>query len=102
MIREGIRKLIAGMTLAYNESREIMNEIMSGNATQAQIGAFLTALRMRVAMPVKHLPAKRRLRLHRNAMAIITMTMMIIPIINPTGGPSSPSSFSTGGRTIVC
>lgn len=47
MIREGIRKLIAGLNLTYKESREIMNGIMSGNATQAQIGAFLTALRMK-------------------------------------------------------
>jgi len=47
MIREGVQKLIAGMHLTYDESRDIMEEIMSGNATQAQIGAFLTALRMK-------------------------------------------------------
>lgn len=47
MIREGVQKLIAGVDLTYDESRAIMREIMSGNATQAQIGAFLTALRMK-------------------------------------------------------
>jgi len=47
MIREGVQKLIAGIHLTYDESRDIMEEIMSGNATQAQIGAFLTALRMK-------------------------------------------------------
>ena len=47
MIREGVQKLIAGVDLTYDESRAIMKEIMSGNATQAQIGAFLTALRMK-------------------------------------------------------
>jgi len=44
---EGVQKLIAGVDLTYDESRAIMEEIMSGKATQAQIGAFLTALRMK-------------------------------------------------------
>jgi len=47
MIREGIQKLIGGADLTYDEARGIMKEIMSGNATQAQIGAFITALRMK-------------------------------------------------------
>jgi len=47
MIKEGIQKLVTGMNLTYDESREIMKEIMSGNATQTQIGAFITALRMK-------------------------------------------------------
>jgi anthranilate phosphoribosyltransferase len=47
MIKEGIQKLVTGMNLTYDESREIMKEIMSGNATQAQIAAFITALRMK-------------------------------------------------------
>ncbi len=47
MIRESTQKLVGGATLAYNESREVMREIMSGQATNAQIAAFLTALRMK-------------------------------------------------------
>jgi anthranilate phosphoribosyltransferase len=47
VIKEGIQKLIDGMDLTYEESQEIMKEIMSGNATDAQIAAFLTALRMK-------------------------------------------------------
>ncbi len=46
MILEGIQKLVIGMHLNYKESREIMEEIMSGKATNAQIAAFLTALRI--------------------------------------------------------
>lgn len=47
MIREGIQKLVESGNLSYEEAREIMKEIMSGKATEAQIAAFLTALRMR-------------------------------------------------------
>jgi anthranilate phosphoribosyltransferase len=47
MIKDSIQKLIGGTNLSYEESREVMMEIMSGQATSAQIAAFLTALRMK-------------------------------------------------------
>jgi anthranilate phosphoribosyltransferase len=47
MIREGIKKLIDGANLTFEESQEIMREVMSGKATNAQIAAFLTALRIK-------------------------------------------------------
>ena len=47
MIKDSIQKLIDGTSLTYEESREVMKEIMSGQATNAQIAAFLTALRMK-------------------------------------------------------
>ncbi len=47
MIREGIQKLIEGTDLTFEESGEIMREVMSGKATNSQTAAFLTALRMK-------------------------------------------------------
>ena len=47
MIREGIQKLIEGCSLTSDESGEIMREVISGNATNSQTAAFLTALRMK-------------------------------------------------------
>ncbi len=47
MIREGIQKLIEGSDLTYEESGEIMNEVMSGKASNSQTAAFLTALHMK-------------------------------------------------------
>ena len=47
MIREGIQKLIEGTDLNFEESGEIMREVMSGKATNSQTAAFLTALRMK-------------------------------------------------------
>jgi len=47
MIREGIQKLAEGADLTFEESREIMNEVMLGKATNSQTAAFLTALRMK-------------------------------------------------------
>jgi anthranilate phosphoribosyltransferase len=47
MIRDGIQKLIDGANLPFEEAQGIMREVMSGNATNAQIAAFLTTLRMK-------------------------------------------------------
>lgn len=47
MIREGIQKLIEGISLTHEESREVVREVMSGRATNAQTAALLTALRMK-------------------------------------------------------
>ena len=45
MIKEAISKLLERKDLTKDEMEAVMKEIMSGNATQAQIGAFLVALR---------------------------------------------------------
>lgn len=42
-----IKKLIEGNDLTYEETAAAMNTIMEGQATEAQIGSLLTALRMR-------------------------------------------------------
>ena len=47
MIREAIDKVVNKIDLTEAEMRECFSEIMTGNATQAQIGAFVTALRMK-------------------------------------------------------
>ena len=46
-ITEGIRKVVEGQHLSRAEAESLMNEIMTGKATDAQIAAFLTALRMK-------------------------------------------------------
>jgi len=47
MIKEAINILINNISLSEAEMAECMNEIMEGRATDAQIGAFLAALRIK-------------------------------------------------------
>ena len=47
MIKEALSKIVSGSNLTSAEAREVMREIMHGQATLSQIGAFLTALRMK-------------------------------------------------------
>lgn len=46
-MKELIGKVVEGMDLTKEEAEEAMKKIMTGGATDAQIGAFLTALRMK-------------------------------------------------------
>lgn len=47
MIRHAIIKLANKQNLTYDEASQVMNEMMSGETTQVQIAAFLTALAMK-------------------------------------------------------
>jgi len=47
MIREAIARVIVGKDLDEKQMVGVMNEIMGGEATPAQIGSFITALRMK-------------------------------------------------------
>jgi anthranilate phosphoribosyltransferase len=45
VIQTAIQALLEGRDLARDEAREVMDEIMAGDATSGQIGGFLVALR---------------------------------------------------------
>ncbi|MBW2031171.1 MAG: anthranilate phosphoribosyltransferase [Deltaproteobacteria bacterium] len=47
MIKEAISKALRGEHLTQSQMEEVMEEIMSGKATGAQIGAFMVAMRMK-------------------------------------------------------
>ncbi|MDD2310149.1 MAG: anthranilate phosphoribosyltransferase [Desulfuromonadaceae bacterium] len=47
MIKKAIVKVVERENLTEGEMIEVMNQIMSGECTPAQIGAFITALRMK-------------------------------------------------------
>ena len=47
MIRQAIAKAVEGRDLKRAEAKAVMDQIMSGKCTDAQIGSYLTALRMK-------------------------------------------------------
>lgn len=46
-MKDAIKQVVDGKNLALDQARRVMNIMLSGQATQAQIGAFLTALRLK-------------------------------------------------------
>ena len=47
MIKQAIAKLVQRLNLSEGEVEEVMNEIMDGRTTPAQIASFITALKMK-------------------------------------------------------
>jgi anthranilate phosphoribosyltransferase len=47
MIKDAIGKVVLKQNLSETEMIEVMNQVMGGEATPAQVGAFITALRMK-------------------------------------------------------
>lgn len=46
-MKQAIKKVIEGKDLSIEEAKRVMNLMLSGKATQAQLGSFLTALRLK-------------------------------------------------------
>ncbi len=51
MIQQALQRVLDGHDLGRGETREVMDEIMRGEATPAQIGGFLVALRVKGETP---------------------------------------------------
>ncbi|MDP2689650.1 MAG: anthranilate phosphoribosyltransferase, partial [Deltaproteobacteria bacterium] len=47
MIKDAIAKVVKGEDLAEAEMKGVMEEVMNGGASPAQIGSFITALRLK-------------------------------------------------------
>jgi anthranilate phosphoribosyltransferase len=47
MIKEALQQIITGHSLTIDEAAQVMSEIMEGQVTPAQFGAFVTALRFK-------------------------------------------------------
>ncbi|HRT27086.1 MAG TPA: anthranilate phosphoribosyltransferase, partial [Syntrophales bacterium] len=47
MIREALAEVVNGRNLKEADMIEVMDEVMEGKATPAQIAAFITALRVK-------------------------------------------------------
>ena len=47
MIKEAIEAVVNGRSLTFGQSTSVMDEIMDGEATPAQVAAFVTALRIK-------------------------------------------------------
>lgn len=46
-MKEAINKVVSGQNLTLEQSKDVMRIMLGGEATQAQLGSFLTALRMK-------------------------------------------------------
>ena len=71
-MKETIARLIERQDLTHDEAGQVMGAIMEGTTTQTQIGAFLTALRMKGETPVEIAAFARVMRQHAVTVAPVT------------------------------
>src|ERR1041385_5566882 len=64
MIQDALAQLLDGKDLSRDESRRVMGTIMSGEATPAQIGGFLVALRLKGETAAEIAGAAEAMRSH--------------------------------------
>lgn len=87
MIKEAIAKVVTRTDLSEQEMVAVMDEIMSGVATEAQIGSFITALRMK-GETVDEIAGAARVMREKATRVKIEGAGDVIDIVG-TGGDSS-------------
>jgi len=98
MIREAIQTLISGNSLTAEEAASVMEEIMGGEATPAQFGAFVTALRLKGETVDEIVGLARTMR----ARAVPVMTGEPVVDTCGTGGDGSGTfNISTGAAFVA-
>ena len=91
MIAEAIKKVVKKEDLTYQEARQVMDEIMSGNATPVQEASYLTAMAMK-GETIDEITASAEGM--RAAGTKLLNDMEVLEIVG-TGGDGS-NSFRTG------
>ncbi|UCD84398.1 MAG: anthranilate phosphoribosyltransferase [Deltaproteobacteria bacterium] len=99
MIKEAIAKVIEKVDLSEDEMEGTMNEIMSGEATPAQIGSLITALRMK-GETVEEITGAARL-MRKKAVGIRSSSQSMVDTCGTGGDQSHTFNISTASAFVV-
>ncbi|MCI6575072.1 MAG: anthranilate phosphoribosyltransferase [Actinomycetaceae bacterium] len=98
MIREAIETVVQGNDLDVNAMTTVMNEIMEGDATDAQSSALLTALSMKGETIEEITAAARVMRQHASR---FFNDMPVLEIVGTGGDRSNTFNISTIAAIVV-
>lgn len=98
MIGEAIKKLVKKQDLTYEEAASCMDEIMSGNADNIQIAAFLTALSMKGETVEEITACASVMRRHSKK---LENTGDLLEIVGTGGDGSNSFNISTTAAIVV-
>ncbi len=99
MIREAIGKAVAKEDLTEREMMEVMDEVMEGEATDAQIASFITALRLKGETVQEVTGAARVMR--RKATRIDARSSVIVDTCGTGGDGMNTFNISTTAAFVV-
>ncbi len=99
MLKEVLNKLVARRDLSAEEAEGAMNEVMSGEATPAQIAAFITALRMK-GETVEEITACAKV-MREKVVPIALKTRNVIDTCGTGGDKSNTFNISTATALVA-
>ncbi len=99
MIKEAIAKVVERENLTMTETEQVMGEIMRGEATAAQISAFLTALRMKGETASEIAGCARVMR--ENALRVTPKRTDVVDTCGTGGDASGTFNISTTVAFVV-
>lgn len=99
MIRTIISKLVERQNLAQDDAEQVMAEIMEGKATDAQIAAFLTALRLK-GETIDEITACARI-MGQKAYSISPNAKFLVDTCGTGGDNSNTFNISTAAAFVV-
>ena len=103
MIRQAIAKAAGGGDLGETEMQEVMDYILSGLATDAQVGALLVALRMKGETVAEISGAARimRQKAHRVPTAARRQNQVLVDVVGTGGDGAGTFNVSTTAGLVV-
>lgn len=99
MIKEAIAKVVEKKNLTEDEMVSVMREIMEGEATPAQIAAFITALRMKGETVDEITGAARVMR--EKALKVKTKASVVVDTCGTGGDESFTFNISTAAAFVA-
>ncbi|MBI3062528.1 MAG: anthranilate phosphoribosyltransferase [Deltaproteobacteria bacterium] len=98
-IREAIEKLVNRVDLSEQETIEVMNQIMTGEATPLQVASFLTALRMKGETMPEITGAARVMR--EKVRRVKVRADPILDVVGTGGDQKGTINISTASAFVV-
>ena len=98
MIREAIQMLVCGQSMTADESATVMAEIMEGQATAAQFGAFVTALRCKGETVAEMVGLARTMR--AKALPVVA-TGLVVDTCGTGGDGAGTFNISTAAAIVT-
>lgn len=99
MLQESLKRIIQRQDLDETEMAEVMNEIMTGNATDAQVGALIAALATKGETFSELAGAARTMR--RKAVRIQTSAETVVDTCGTGGDHAGTFNISTTAAFVV-
>jgi len=100
-IKTAIGKVMTGGALNIDEAEEVMSQIMSGEATPAQIGAYLMALRMKGETVAEITGSARAMRRVAVAVRPATPPEQLVDVVGTGGDGFGSFNISTTTAFVV-